>query len=282
MKIKKITVISFAFVFLAGCVPYKVGQDEYLSLDEALSRVREQYSSDITAHYLWALEELWRQAPQEDKEIIEKEMLEFLLKRLETDLPPNNVPRAIRELSTCNVLHDLKILKQKATNEEVRTTIDRKVSEVMQAQREEVKREREKQEQEQRDRVEAVRAEFEKSRERLTKMGNGTLKDKSAQEVKKLLDEWQRQGFLWVVPGSLTWNILERDKDAFSANFSTGTFYKIFGKPKKQQYLSGTPFVEPNCYIFYYDCKDGLVQIKVDAEDLDDEGVVRIIDLNIL
>jgi hypothetical protein len=58
--------------------------------------------------------------------------------------------------------------------------------------------------------------------------------------------------------------------------FSKETFHKIFGNPKRQQFLS------PDSYLFYYDCKDGLVQIKVGAKDLDDDALVLIIELNIL
>jgi len=286
MKVKKISLISFALLFLAGCGPYKVGQDEYLSLDEALTRVRKQYSDSISRldndrdyHfyyfsrcgenrlYFQGLQDLWRQAPQEDKEIIEKEMLTFLLKELEIYAQNGGV-----SVDNWDVLDNLEILKEQTTNEEVRTTIDRKVSEFMEAQREKVKRDREKQEQQERDRVERERAEFEKSRERLIKIANGSLKDKSAQEVKKLLGEWNRQRFL----------IPEKDKDTFSANFSAETFYKIFGKPVRKQFLSSIGLLMVDSYVFYYDCKDGLVQIRVDAGDLDDSGIVRIIELNIL
>jgi hypothetical protein len=146
----------------------------------------------------------------------------------------------------------------------------------MEARRQEVKQEQEKREQEERDRLEAVRAEFDKSRQRLTEMSNGTLKDKSAQEVKKLVDEWRRQE-------SLRWQLAQQDHAGFLANFSAGTFYKIFGKPERQQFLSSNEgFLTVGYYYFLYRCKDGLVQIQVSASLLDDDGVVMITDLNIL
>jgi hypothetical protein len=63
--------------------------------------------------------------------------------------------------------------------------------------------------------------------------------------------------------------------------FSAETFYKIFGKPERQQFLSGDGLFTVDSYFFYYDCKDGLVQIQVSAVVLDDDGIVLIKELNI-
>lgn len=126
-----------------------------------------------------------------------------------------------------------------------------------------VKRELLEREQAERE-AERKQIEFETKRKKLIQNSNGTLRDKSAQQVKKLVDSW-REG---------SWRC--KEKPEF---FSLETFYKVFGKPDRKQFLSSQ--FESDSYYFLYNCKDGVVQIKVHAEWLDDNGIVLIEDLNI-
>lgn len=129
----------------------------------------------------------------------------------------------------------------------------------IQQEREEEERERLEREQAERERIE-----FETKIKELIQNSNGTLRDKSAQQVKKLVDSWREVMWLWP------------EKPEFS---SVETFYKVFGKPDRTQFLSSR--LSPDSYYFLYNCKDGLVQIKVSAHQLDDNGIVIIEDLNI-
>jgi len=187
-------------------------------------------------------------------------------------------------------LRSLRALKKQATSEKDKAIIDRKISEHMQwrasfeQEREEekrLKRERVKQERLERERLERERAErerigFETKIKELIQNSNGTLRDKSAQQVKKLVDSWQEVSWLWP------------EKSEFS---SIETFYKVFGQPDRKQFLSEKQVVgqwmydsivgDVYYYYFLYGCKDGTVRIKVNAHQLDDNGVVVIEDLNI-
>ena len=112
--------------------------------------------------------------------------------------------------------------------------------------------------------------EFETKIKKLIQSSNGTLRDKSAQQVKKLVDSWRERSWQW-----------EDDYKFFPLEFfSLETFYKVFGKPDRTQFLS-SEFEWQSSYYFLYNCKDGLVQIKVRAKQLDDNGIVIIEDLNI-
>ena len=112
--------------------------------------------------------------------------------------------------------------------------------------------------------AERERIEFEIKRKKFIQSGDGTLRDKSAQQVKKLVDSWRDGLWRW------------QDSSKF---FSVENFYKVFGEPKRKQFLSSR--LESDSYYFLYNCKDGVVQIKVHAEQLDDNGIVFIKDLNI-
>ena len=52
-------------------------------------------------------------------------------------------------------------------------------------------------------------------------------------------------------------------------------FCEAFGQPQRKQLIAGK-------YYFYYDCRDGTVQIGIDADSLDRENYVCVSDLNIL
>lgn len=81
----------------------------------------------------------------------------------------------------------------------------------------------------------------------------GSLKNMEAPEVKKLVDDWGEGA--WGYRGS-------------SEFFSVETFYKVFGRPESTQFISAF-----NCYYFWYDCKDGKVQIQVNANNFDNNTV---------
>jgi hypothetical protein len=288
MKMKKIILIPIVFVFLAGCGSYELrlregeaGIEHYhynLSLDKALTLLQERHPDYNDKYYYYGLEFLLSQAYQDDdKEIIEKEMLTVLLKRINILRQKRQEQREGSPFNHYNYDSDLShefrkmdVLRRYTTSEEVKSEAASSLSELRQAERvEEEERER-KERRKERKRVEFVRAEFERSRERLTKISKGTLKDKSAQEVKKLVDEWRQR--------SLS---LELPSKEYLAFFSAGTFYKIFGKPERKQFLSSSGLVTADSYIFYYNCKDGIVQIQVSAVGLDDDGIVLIRELNI-
>jgi hypothetical protein len=100
----------------------------------------------------------------------------------------------------------------------------------------EQKMERERLEREQ---VEGRRIEFETKKKELIQNGNGTIRDKSAQEVKKLVDSWKEESWRWI------------DGTEF---LSVDNFYKVFGEPSRKQLLSSE--FEPASYYFLYECKD--------------------------
>ena len=274
---KKIILILIAFVFLAGCGSgfYSLGEEDYnLSLDKALTLLQERYSDNMyyDHDYFIGLTRLWSQASQDDdKEIIEKEMLTVLQKGL--DIYRQEQQEHILDDLDGSLSRGMDYLREHATTEEVKSEAQKNLSELVQARREreseELERKQEEWEQKEHKRVEVVRAEFERSRERLTKISKGTLRDMSAQEVKKLVDEWRQESLRRELPSK-----------EYPAFFSEATFYKIFGKPERKQFLSSIGQFTPDFYIFYYNCKDGIVQIQVIARYLDD-GIVIIKEFNI-
>jgi hypothetical protein len=293
MAIRNVLVISLFLVFLAGCNQYEIDGAVAYSLDEALVIARNRYSGDIDNYshsYQSDLEHLWEQAGGHDKEIIEKEMLALSLKLFDI-YKQHGWDDTLHNLISC-----LDHLRLKATSEEVKTKADVKYSElsdlveaIRERERKEQEEKREEWERKERERVEGVRAEFEKSRERLTKICKGTFKDKSTQEVKKLVDEWRQESLLRKLEfGGERWRndfyekITPMEHKVLSDYFSIETFYKIFGKPVRQQFMSSNGLSTGDSYIFYYNCKDGLVQIQISARALDDNGIVLIEGLNVL
>jgi len=110
--------------------------------------------------------------------------------------------------------------------------------------------------------------------------GDGSVKNKTTQEVKKLVDQWEdrwkiRMGILRIGEDAI--GMIRRRENArkiFLEDFSLENFYKIFGKPWKTQFIE-------NEYFLWYTCKDGHPIITVGAYEYD-EGWVNILDLNIL
>ena len=245
----KIVMISVMFLFLAGCGSYEICLGiacEYMSLDEALAQ----------AQNIPALENLRRQATSEDdKAIIDQKIVEY---RQELQIQ-QEWNRKIVEYRQRQAAHELQIQQEwNRKNEELKRLAS--------------------------ERAERDRIEFETNRKELIQNGGGTLRDKSAQQVKKLVDSWKKDNY-WGWQQEV-WKI----ESKFS---STETFYEVFGTPPKTQLLSETKFTDPqgyeqnivaykaDYYYFLYRCKDGAVQIKVDAYQLDNNNIVIIEGLNI-
>jgi len=105
--------------------------------------------------------------------------------------------------------------------------------------------------------------------------GDGSVKNKTTPEVKKLVDRWryywstdlaEKMGWDWVRKNAVEISYLKV--------LSLENFYKIFGKPWKTQFIE-------NEYFLWFTCKDGIPVITVRVCDYDD-GWVNILDLNIL
>lgn len=244
---KKITIISAVFLFLAGCGYYTLGGDNnLLSLDEALAAI-----DTNEAH--WA------------DEAYESGRLYYHYRDEDRSL----------------YLRELRHLRRQATSGEDKARIDRKMAEYRQRavaykkayeQQEERKRlEREQLaeqiEKEKKDRFEAWKADWSKFIENAP----GSLKDMWAPEVKKLVDNW-RKGYQ---------DYEENDRAKF---FSIENFYKVFGKPERITLVENASlflgFIPQDSYYLYYNCKNGWVQIKVNTGDFD-HGIVDIQGLNV-
>lgn len=124
--------------------------------------------------------------------------------------------------------------------------------------------------------------------------GDGSLKNKTTQGVKKLVDQWKHPWDVdadmidWVLKNTTnpsdSWSdFREKNKILYLEVFSLENFYKIFGKPYKTRFTSKIPLLltDEDKYYLWYICKGGYVQITVGAKEFD-EGWVKILDLNIL
>lgn len=162
--------------------------------------------------------------------------------------------------------------------------LDRKMNEYKQkrqAKYEKARREQAELEQAEYEREKKAKYEhWKKERAEFIRSGTGSLKDKTAQEVKRLVDRWIDDRMIWLSDKHYALSVqgqympVEGDDEHYSLN-SLENFYKVFGKPQSTQFLSAF-----NCYYFWYVCKDGKVQIEVDADRLDHD-VVYIAGVNI-
>jgi len=109
--------------------------------------------------------------------------------------------------------------------------------------------------------------------------GDGSVKNKTTPEVKKLVNQWEDRWKIWRERMSTRYEMWEITKEMLLEDFSLENFYKLFGKPWKIQYIKNAPVNEE--YILWYTCKDGIVLITM-GESAYDNGWVRISDLNIL
>jgi len=174
--------------------------------------------------------------------------------------------------------------------------------------------EREKAQQEQREKAQQKQKEQEAKLKRFKEewvefiqSGEGSTKNKTTPEVKKLVDQWKRYrivvsnynnhgDLIETMDGHQVWkNIIElyhlesfflENLEGFSLEnseiFSSKNFYKIFGKPWKTQFIGGLGILDlEDKYILWYTCEGGYAQITVRANAFDD-GWIDILDLNIL
>jgi len=142
-----------------------------------------------------------------------------------------------------------------------------------QIRRERARQERELYEKEQEAKYKSLKEEWDK----FIQSGNDSLKRKTTQEVKKLVDYWkQHWGADHVVDEvGLDWDWWWKNAKRINLEvFSLENFYKVFGKPWKTQFIE-------NEYFLWFTCKDGIPVITVRVCDYDD-GWVNILDLNIL
>jgi hypothetical protein len=160
-------------------------------------------------------------------------------------------------------LDTLRALQRKASSQEIRKAAAEALREHEQAREEKAKREREEQQVQAQKHAGEIRLARKESRLRLIHEAGGRLDDKSAEQVKRLVDEWTKTPTLV----DESWS----DPQLFGGT----DFYKAFGQPRRKQLMGGH-------YYFYYDCKDGLVQIEIDAGFLDKAGCIIVSDLNIL
>jgi hypothetical protein len=251
MRTKKLFALFLVLLFSGGCSQYEVGGEGTSSLDDALAMARNRCPGDIYDCYsYWSdLDKLWEHAKGNEKEVIEREMLTFLLKRLEDYGDPERTSVTLRALG------------EKTTSDDIKKAATEALLKYEQAQEAEAKQKEDMQVQEQKQ-AEDIRLAFRESRERLPRIGAGRLDDKSAEEVKKLLEGWTR--------GVDDLNVDERGE-----YFSADVFYRVFGQPQRKQFISSD-----YAYYLYYECKDGMVQIKVLAALLE-ENVVLVSDFNI-
>ncbi len=252
------TLVSAGLLVLSGCThSYEVNDKRILALDEAIAEA-------TTTEDLWAL---WAQAPGNDKIVIEKNILEASSRSQDTD--------SLQKLSACTA------------NYEIRSEANRVIEERRRvAQEAWAKREREEQQIQAQKKAEEIRVAMKENRQRLIREAGGRLDDKSAEEVKRLIDNWRTpQGSLQVNPYDFDlWQQYMKD---YEESFDTGDFYEAFGQPERKQLINRPVagifgLVDRDFYYFYYQCRDGTVQIEIDANSLSKEDIVLISGLNIL
>ncbi len=297
MKTKEILPVFLLLLFLGGCSYYEVGGEGTFSLDHALAMARARCSGNIyPCHLYWCdLEELWRQAPPDDKEILEREMLTFLLKQAEINgeadsynlirLAQRTSSEEIKKAAGDAVLkyeqtqeteaepkrqEERAQVRERTTTDQVKKAVDNGVPKGEPTSPAEAKQKR----------AEEIRLAFRESRERLLRTGAGRLDDKSAEQVKKLVVDWIRvrvavehtqYSQYWFLEDFLS----NLNDDELGEYFGTDVFYRVFGQPKRKQFISSE-----GAYYFYYECRDGTVQIEVPAALLE-KNVVVVSDLNI-
>jgi len=250
--------VSAGLLVLSGCTrSYELNGERMLALDEAIAEA-------TTTEDLWAL---WAQAESDDKIILEEEILDASSRSQDTD--------SLQKLSTCTASYKIRSEANRVMDERKRV-----------AQEAWAKREREEQQVQAQKRADEIRLAMKESRQRLMREAGGRLDDKSAEEVKRLVDNWRTpQGSLQVSPYNFDlWQLYMKD---YEESFHTNDFYKAFGQPQRKQLINRAVagifgLVDHDFYYFYYQCKDGTVQIEIDADSLSKEDLVLVSGLNIL
>jgi hypothetical protein len=271
-------VVLPGLLLLSGCGlggVYEMKGESFLSLDRAMALA-------TTTADLW---QLWEQAPTQEKIVVEEEILKGIL---QGSYSTYGKPRE-------GLLQDL---RSRASSEEVKKAVDDVLLQdqlAREAREAEEKRKRNARQLEERKRAEDIRLRLQEARERLIRTCAGRLDDKSAEEVKKLVDDWKQVGGLvenWrgVVVGVVerrskppcSDDLWELQKDDFAKFFGASVFYRAFGQPERKQFIGGDSIFGSGRYYFYYQCKDGTVQMEVNPDSLDKEGYILVSGLNIL
>jgi len=240
-----------ACLVLSGCGllgPYELGGESMLTLDQAIGRATGR--DDLYA--------LMSQASQigltDDKAIIEQELLK--------------VSSRAGDIST------IESLRRTASTKEVSEAATDTVRAYEQAREEEAKRVREEQQVEAQRKGEEIRLAMKENRRQLFQEAGGRLNDKSAEDVKRLIDNWRTpQGSLQVNP--YDYDVWQQYVSDFKDSLHANSFYKAFGQPQRKQLIA-------DHYYFYYECTDGTAQIEIDADSLSKENLVLVSGLNIL
>lgn len=279
-----IALLSTAFLVLSGCAlsgSYEINGESGLSLDRAIALATSHSTGKSTANYttttadLWYL---WKQAPTQEKIVIEEEILKAILQGSYAYGERNDDAHRSEDLYAYGIRDErLRNLRSKAYSEEVKKAVDDVLLQdqlARQAQAAEDKRKQKARQLEERKRAEDIRFTLQESRKRLIREAGGTLGDKSAEEVKRLVDEWRQDG-----SGGRRWSL---EREEYARFFGAGDFYKAFGQPQRKQLISGDGVFGSDHYYFYYQCRDGTVQMRIDAEPLSKENLVLVSELNVL
>jgi len=253
----RIALAAVAFLVLSGCGlvgPYEMRGEQMLTLDQAMARA-------TTTSDLWALHSQAEQAWPDDRIVIEELILNVSLESQDT--------------------RTLEMLSRLASSEEIKNTAANAVLEHERVREAEAKRVREEQQVQAQKKAEEIRLAMKENRQRLIRDAAGRLDDKSAEEVKRLIDNWRTpQGSLQVNP--YDFDVWQQYINDYKDSFHTSDFYKAFGQPQRKQLISGDGNFSPDHYYFYYQCSDGTAQIEIDADSLSKENLVLVSGLNIL
>ena len=259
----QIALVLAGLLLLSGCGlggVYEMKGESFLSLDRAMALA-------TTTDDLW---NLWEKAPLDDKTKIEEVLL-----------------NASSKMNAQDRTETLQTLQSRASSEKIRDTATGALREYEQAEKEGERRreeERAQAEKEAQKKAEELHLAHKEAMQRLVQEAGGRLDDKSAQEVNRLVDRWRAIGVLYYLDQDVSDTPLVLDKyrelmrnlsDTLKQLQTMNNFHKAFGQPQRTQLISGL-------YYLYYDCRDGTVQMEIEADSLDRENHVRVRGLNIL
>jgi hypothetical protein len=266
-RIQMVLVLA-GLVFLSGCGlvgSYELGGEQMLTLDQAIARAADTRD-------LWVLLSQASQLDRpNDKVIIEQELLSVSSNSQDIG--------TLESLSRCALSEEIRKAAAEALREH------EQVEKEAEQRREEQRAQAQKEVQKQAEEIHLTRKE---AMQRLIREAGGTLDDKSAEEVKRLVDRWRAFYPLCFGP-PLTlpeYGELLRDLiDKLEQLRATNNFYKAFGQPLRKQFIGGSNgvFSSPSYYYFYYRCRDGTVQMRIDGQELSgDNPMVFVSELNVL
>jgi hypothetical protein len=184
VKTKKIFPVFLLLLFLGGCSHNKVGAEAALSLDDAITAAHDRCAGDVYNCYsYWVdLEKLWDQTEGDERELIEHEMLKYLLKRI----GPNGDPWG-------RTSADLRSLGEKSTSNDIKKAVTKALEECERIQEVKAEQEQEDKQAQEQKQAEEIRLAFRESRDHLIRICAGRLDDKPVEQVKKLVEDWNPQ-----------------------------------------------------------------------------------------